>query len=92
MFAKTRGFPRPLAAVELELMNFTGDGNGFDMVTMPHEFRDKVPTSNFFQRGGYERNPIARRTGTVAALFESIDGKMDRASQLPGAKALAEAF
>jgi hypothetical protein len=92
VFAKTRGFPRPLAAVELELMNFTGDGNGFDMVTMPHEFRDKVPTSNFFQRGGYERNPIARRTGTVAALFESIDGKMDRASQLPGAKALAEAF
>jgi hypothetical protein len=51
-----------------------------------------VPTSNFFQRGGYERNPIARRTGTLAALFESIESKMDRASQLPGAKALAEAF
>jgi hypothetical protein len=92
VYAKGKGFPRPLAAVELELMNFTGDGNGFDMVTMPREFRDKVPTSNFFLRGGYERNPIARRTGTVAALFESIDGKMDRASQLPGAKALAEAF
>ncbi len=44
-------------------MNFTGDGNGFDMVTMPLEFRTQVPTSNFFQRGGYERNPIARRTG-----------------------------
>jgi hypothetical protein len=92
VYARSKGFPRPLAAVELELMNFTGDGNGFDMVTMPHEFRDKVPTSNFFLRNGYERNPIARRTGTVAALFESIDGKMDRASQLPGAKALAEAF
>ena len=73
-------------------MNFTGDGNGFDMVTMPQSLRDRVPTSNFFQRGGYERNPIARRTGTVAALFESIEAKMDRASQLPGAKALAEAF
>jgi hypothetical protein len=92
VYAKSKGFSRPLAAVELELMNFTGDGNGFDMVTMPHEFRDKVPTSNFFLRNGYERNPIARRTGTVAALFESIDGKMDRASQLPGARALAEAF
>jgi hypothetical protein len=92
VYAKAKGFSRPLAAVELELMNFTGDGNGFDMVTMPHELRDKVPTSNFFLRGGYERNPIARRTGTVAALFESIDGKMDRASQLPSAKALAEAF
>ena len=91
-FAKAKSFRRPLSAVELELMNFTGDGNGFDMVTMPHELRDKVPTSNFFQRGGYERNPIARRTGTVAALFESIDGKMDRASQLPGSRALADAF
>src|SRR5262245_11284123 len=92
VYAKAKGLRRPLAAVELELMNFTGDGNGFDMVVMPNEFRDKVPTSNFFQRGGYERNPIARRTGTVAALFESINGKMDRASQAPGAKALAEAF
>ena len=92
MFAKTKGLARPLTAGELEMMNFTGDGNGFDMVTMPQSFRDRVPTSNFFQRGGYERNPIARRTGTLAALFESIESKMDRASQLPGAKALAEAF
>ena len=91
-YAKERGFPRPLAAVELELMNFTGDVNGFDMVAMPQELRNKVPTSNLFQRSGYEANPLARRTGTVAALFESIDGKMEHASQLPGAKALAEAF
>ncbi len=92
VFAKAKGLARPLTAAELEMMNFTGDGNGFDMVTMPQSFRDRVPTSNFFQRGGYERNPIARRTGTLAALFESIESKMDRASQLPGAKALAEAF
>ena len=92
VFAKAKGLARPLTAAELEMMNFTGDGNGFDMVTMPQSFRDRVPTSNFFQRGGYERNPIARRTGTLAALFASIESKMDRASQLPGAKALAEAF
>jgi hypothetical protein len=92
MFAKAKGLSRPLTAAELEMMNFTGDGNGFDMVTMPQALRERVPTSNFFQRGGYERNPIARRTGTLAALFESIESKMDRASQLPGAKALAEAF
>jgi hypothetical protein len=92
VYAKERGLPGPLAAVELELMNFTGDVNGFDMVTMPQELRDKVPTSNLFRRGGYEVNPLARRTGTVAALFQSIDGKMDRASQLPGARALAGAF
>ena len=82
----------PLSAAELELMNFTGDGNGFDMVMMPHEFRDKVPTSNFFQPRGYSRNPIAKRTGTVAALIASIEAKMDRASQLPGAQELAAAF
>jgi hypothetical protein len=92
LFAKTKGTARPLTAAELELMNFTGDGNGYDLVTMPLEMRDKVPTSNFFQRSGYERNPIARRTGTVASLVNSIETKMDNASQSQGAKELAEAF
>ena len=73
-------------------MNFTGDGNGFDLVTMPLEMRAQVPTSNFFQRGGYERNPIARRTSVVAALYPAIERKMDRASQTDGARELAEAF
>lgn len=92
LFARAKGHHRPLTAAELELMNFTGDGNGFDLVTMPHEMRDKVPTSNFFQRAGYERNPIARRTGTVAALFRAIESKMESASQAPGARELAAAF
>lgn len=92
LFARAKGHQRPLTAAELELMNFTGDGNGFDLVTMPHDMRDKVPTSNFFQRAGYERNPIARRTGTVAALFKSIETKMESASQAPGARELAAAF
>jgi hypothetical protein len=73
-------------------MNFTGDGNGFDLVTMPQAFREQVPTSNFFQRGGYERNPIARRTGTVAALYAALDRRMDRASQEQGAKDMAGLF
>lgn len=92
IYARTKGYGRPLTAGELELMNFTGDGNGLDIVLMPQEWRDKVPTSNFFQRAGYERNPIARRTGTVAALINSIEAKMDQLSQAPGAKALGEAF
>jgi hypothetical protein len=62
------------------------------MVLMPPELRQRVPTSNFFQQAGYERNPIARRTGVVAALLAAIDAKMDQASQLPGAKELAAAF
>jgi hypothetical protein len=92
LFARRKGYKAPLTAAELEMMNLTGDGNGFDMVMMPQEFRQRVPTANFFQQKGYERNPIAKRTGVVAALFASIDAKMDQASQLPGAKELAAAL
>jgi len=92
LHARRKGYKAPLTAAELEMMNLTGDGNGFDMVTMPQEFRQRVPTANFFQQMGYERNPIAKRTAVVAALFASIDAKMDQASQLPGAKDLAAAF
>jgi hypothetical protein len=91
-FARMKGYTQPLTAAELELMNFTGDGNGIDMVLMPHDLRERVPTANFFQRAGYERNPIARRTGTVAALFAAIETKMDQASRAPGARELAAAF
>ena len=31
-------------------MNLTGDGNGFDMVSMPQSLRERVPTANFFQQ------------------------------------------
>jgi len=91
-FARSKGYRTTLTATELELMNFTGDGNGFDMVMMPQALRRQVPTANFFQQQGYERNPIARRTGVVAALIAAIDAKMDQASQARGARELAAAF
>ncbi len=91
-FARRRGRRVPLTGAELELMNFTGDGNGFDMVLMPNSMRERVPTANFFQRHGYERNPIARRTGTVAALIAAIDSRMKSAARARGAKDLAAAF
>jgi len=56
LHARRKGYKAPLTAAELEMMNLTGDGNGFDMVTMPQEFRQRVPTANFFQQMGYERN------------------------------------
>ena len=90
--ARRKGLTRKMTASELELMNLTGDGNGFDMVMMPQALREKVPTSNFFQRGGYERNGIARRTQVVAGLVTSMDDIMDRLSKHPGAKELASAF
>jgi hypothetical protein len=91
-FARAKGYTAPLAAAELEVMNLTGDGNGFDIVTMPHEMRARVPTSNFFQQQGYERNPVARRTAVGANLVADIEGKMQRGAQAQGARDLANAF
>jgi hypothetical protein len=92
IFARTKGYTRPLTAAELEMMNLTGDGTGFDMVTMPQAMRERVPTSNFFQRGGYERNPVAIRHNTVAKLLTVTDERMDANSAKPGARELAAAF
>jgi hypothetical protein len=92
VFARAKGFNRPLTAAELEMMNLTGDGTGLDMVTMPLEMREVVPTSNFFQRAGYERNPVAIRHNTVAKLLAITDSRMDSNSNSPGARELAAAF
>ncbi len=92
IFARTKGYSRPLTAAELEMMNLTGDGTGLDMVTMPQALREQVPTSNFFQRGGYERNPVAIRNNTVAKLLAVTDARMDSNSNNQGARDLAAAF
>ncbi len=92
LFARAKGYTRPLTAAELEMMNLTGDGTGLDMVTMPQVMREQVPTSNFFQRGGYERNPVAIRHNTVAKLLAITDTRMDSNSSKPGARELAGTF
>ncbi|MEH2613304.1 hypothetical protein V1293_005593 [Bradyrhizobium sp. AZCC 1693] len=92
IFARAKGYNRPLSAAELEMMNLTGDGTGLDMVTMPQATRAQVPTSNFFQRGGYERNPVAIRHNTVAKLLAVTDERMDFNCAKPGAKELAAVF
>jgi hypothetical protein len=91
-FARQKGYDRPLTAAELEMMNLTGDSTGLDMVTMPLDMREQVPTANFFQRSGYERNPVASRNNTVAKLLAVTDTRMDANSNLPGARELAGAF
>jgi hypothetical protein len=92
IFARAKGYAHPLTAAELEMMNLTGDGTGLDMVTMPQAMRELVPTSNFFQRPGYERNPVAIRHNTVAKLLAITESRMDANSNLPGARELAAAF
>ncbi|WP_370870898.1 hypothetical protein [Bradyrhizobium sp.] len=91
-FARAKGYTKPLSAAELEMMNLTGDSTGLDMVTMPQAMREQVPTANFFQRGGYERNPVAIRHNTVAKLLAITDNRMDANSNLPGARELAGAL
>ena len=91
-FARIKGYTAPLTPAELELMNLTGDGNGIDMVIMPPALRARVPTANFFQQQGYERNPVAQRTGVVAALIASIEDKMASAAKSQGARDMAAAF
>jgi hypothetical protein len=92
LFARRRGYKEPLTAAELAMMNLTGDGNGYDIVSMPAEMRSKVPTANFFQQGGYERNSVAIRNNVVSSLLAATDAKMDQASKQPGARDLASGF
>ena len=91
-FARRLGINRPITAVELEMMNLAGDGNGFDIIVMPNSLRSQVPTANFFERNGYEANPVVIRNNTVAQLLAAMNIEMDENSMLPGAKVLAATF
>jgi hypothetical protein len=92
VFARKQGHQATLTAAELEMMNLTGDGNGIDMIRMPSAWRERVPTANFFQPGGYARNPVASRNNVVAKLLAATNAKMDEETRLPGAKDLAGLF
>jgi hypothetical protein len=92
LFARSHGYAAALTAAELEMMNLTGDGSGFDIVTMPQEWREQVPTSNFFQPNGYQDNPVAQRNNVVAKLIAATNTAMDEEAKKKGAKDLAAAF
>jgi hypothetical protein len=92
LFARRKWVTTTLTAAELEMMNLTGDGNGFDMVTMPLAWRDKVPTSNFFQPSGYADNSVVQRNNVVSALLTATNARMDAESKKSGAKELAAAY
>jgi hypothetical protein len=92
VFAKRKGYGAALTAAELEMMNLTGDGNGFDMIVMPADWRSQVPTANFFQRSGYADNSVARRNNVVATLIAATDSAMDEEIRKQGAKDLATVF
>ena len=51
-----------------------------------------MPTSNFFERNGYEANPVVIRNNTVAKLLAATNADMDQNSALPDAKELAAVY
>jgi hypothetical protein len=92
VYARKKGYVAALSAAELEMMNLTGDGNGFDMILMPLDWRSQVPTANFFQRSGYSHNPVAQRNNVVATLIGATNAVMDAEIKKQGAKDLAAVF
>ena len=91
-YARRQGIDRALTAVELQMMNLTGDGNGLDIVRMSTELRARVPTANFFVRAGYERNVVAIRNNILSRLMAVIEAKMDADARLQGARDMAAAY
>jgi hypothetical protein len=77
-----------LTGAQLELMNLAGPGSGLEMLQPPG--RD-MPTSNFFERGGYERNPVVHEK-TGAQLLARLDEIMDRNVQKTRAQQFARIF
>lgn len=83
-----RGGRTSLTPNELELMNLAGPATGLEMMT---PLGAKAPTSNFFSRGGYQRNPIVhKRSG--AELLKQLDVRMDFHVVKPGAVEFAAVF
>jgi hypothetical protein len=86
-FAGNKGMGR-LTGGQLEIMNLAGPGSGFEMLQAPGK---DMPTTNFFERGGYYRNPVVHdKTG--AQLLAKLDEIMNRNSQRPGAQKFAAIF
>jgi hypothetical protein len=86
-YASKKGFHH-LNGAQLEMMNLAGPGSGLEMLQSPG--RD-MPTSNFFERGGYGRNPVVHEK-TGAQLLTRLDEIMDRNVQKPGAQQFAKIF
>lgn len=70
-----QGLHPPVDCGELENDEPDRDGTGLDMVTMPQGDARAGADSNFFQRSGYERNPVAiQHGGEVIYVSPTSDG------------------
>lgn len=77
-----------VSGAQLELLNLVGYGTGLEM--MRPVARD-VPTSNFFSRGGYFRNPVAKNR-TAKGLLDRLDSIIQRNMKKCGSIEFKKAF
>jgi hypothetical protein len=84
----TEGGRANLSGPEIELMNLAGPRTGLEML-LP--VTQKVPTANFFARGGYERNSVVRER-TAAELLIELAKRMDLGLKKAGSIEFAAAF
>ena len=87
--ATRKGF-KNISAAQLELMNLVGYGRGLEMMG---PIAQKVPTSNFFSRGGYFRNPVAKNLtakGLLNKLARIIKAKRKKCGSIEFQKAFKE--
>jgi hypothetical protein len=86
-YARERGVPE-LSGAELELLNLSGPGTGLEMLQPVS--RD-MPTANFYERGGYYRNPVVHDK-TAAELLEALEQRMQVHLKKEGAREFAAIF
>ncbi len=82
---------KSISAAQLELMNLVGYGRGLEMMRTAAR---KAPTSNFFSRGGYNRNPVAKNltaSGLLKKLAVIIDKKRKKCGSVEFSKAFQQA-
>jgi hypothetical protein len=77
-----------LSGAEMELMNLAGPRTGLEMMT---PLGRTIPTPNFFSRGGYERNSVARDRIASDLLLE-LGRRMELGLLKPGSIEFAAAF
>ncbi len=66
--AARKGFHR-ISGAQMELMNLVGYGKGLEMI---RPVAARAPSSNFFSRKAYSRNPLAKNL-TAHGLLQKID-------------------
>lgn len=86
-YAERKGKSR-LTGAELELMNLAGPQSGYEM---QQRLARDMPTANFFERKGYERNAIVRGR-TASELLADIERRMQAHVDEKGAVEFLEVF